>query len=622
MSLIAALAQQVEDPAPTGGSTAEEVIAATIVGFAAIAAVVALGVAHRRRQLLKPLVTLVERRFGLPAWSAIPVPLAGASLIIAVWGYYWDVSWHIDRGRDPGAFANPAHWFIIIGLDGIAFAGLLSLILGDKRSRTAVRITDRWHVPVGGVLLSICGVVALSGFPADDIWHRLFGQDVTAWGPTHIQMIFGASLATISSWALLVEGRRAMGGDLPRHTDLMTRIGQGALAGAFLIGMSTLQVEFDNGVPQFRGIYHPVLIVLAASLALVAARLVIGKGGALYAALFFIGARVLLAVGIAGMGRDWLRLPLYLAEALAVEAVALAIPRHKQLTFGAVAGAAVAVVGLPAEWWWSHVHMPIPWSTELLPEVVPLVLVIGVAGGVLGGLVGRALAPDDVGREAVPRLAPVFAWAAAALVIFIPLPMTEHTDWQADIQLEEVGTNANDDRVANVTVRLDPADAADAADDAVWFHVLSWQGADQTEDDGMTLAELERQPDGSWRTDEPVPVSGIAKTLLRLHVGDSMQAVPIFLPEDSAIPADEVPAVEGVRSFEREKSILQREALTENVWLERAAYVLLLGIAFAWFGSLSWGLGRLTPVQPAATSGPRLRGEPRDEADVAVGSDR
>ena len=34
---------------------------------------------------------------------------------------------------------------------------------------------------------------ALVGFPLDDGWHRLFGQDVTLWGPTHLMLIGGAS---------------------------------------------------------------------------------------------------------------------------------------------------------------------------------------------------------------------------------------------------------------------------------------------------------------------------------------------------------------------------------------------------------------------------------------------
>ena len=37
---------------------------------------------------------------------------------------------------------------------------------------------------------------ALIGFPLDDVWHRLFGQDVTLWGPTHLMLIGGAGLST------------------------------------------------------------------------------------------------------------------------------------------------------------------------------------------------------------------------------------------------------------------------------------------------------------------------------------------------------------------------------------------------------------------------------------------
>jgi len=44
------------------------------------------------------------------------------------------------------------------------------------------------------------------------------------------------------------------------------------VAGALIIGLSTFQAEFDFGVPQFRLLFHPVLIAFAAGMALVAAR--------------------------------------------------------------------------------------------------------------------------------------------------------------------------------------------------------------------------------------------------------------------------------------------------------------------------------------------------------------
>ena len=54
----------------------------------------------------------------------------------------------------------------------------------------------RWYALayIAGLLLG-CGTFSLMGFPLDDVWHKLFGQDVTLFGPTHLMLIGGASLA-------------------------------------------------------------------------------------------------------------------------------------------------------------------------------------------------------------------------------------------------------------------------------------------------------------------------------------------------------------------------------------------------------------------------------------------
>ena len=598
-----------EEPPPAGGGDIGEILLATAVSFAAVAVVVALGVQHRRKGLLNPLVRQVEERTGLPAWTVLPVLIVGVSLMVAVWGYYWDVSWHIDRGRDPGAFANPAHWFIIIGLDGIAFGGLLALILGDDRSRSSVRITRGWSVPVGGVLLAVCGCVALAGFPLDDIWHRLFGQDVTAWGPTHIQLIGGASLSTLACWALVVEGERVAGPVETRLGRVLGRVTDVGFAGALLIGMSTLQVEFDFGVPQFRGVLHPVLIALGAGVALVAVRIRLGPGGALAALAFFWVARLALTGGILAFERSTQHIPLYVVEALLVEAVAFVVGRERQLTLGAVAGALIGTVGMASEWGWSHVWMPQPWRSDLLPEAIVLAAVAGTAGGLLGGFIGRALVPEGVARQSVPRVVPVLAWGGAAAVLGLGLPMTEHTDWQADLRVEAAGVDDDTGApVADLSVALnDEADAA--ARDSAWFQVIAWQGAGEGGPGGFVLRDMERQPDGSWRSDGSVPVGGSFKTLLRLHQGDGMQAVPVYLPADAAIDAAEVAAADGPRAFQREKSILQREAKADEAGLERAAYAALLLVAVGWMATLSWGLRRLEhdPGGPTAPRPERAR---------------
>ena len=77
---------------------------------------------------------------------------------------------------------------------------------------------------------------ALIGFPLDDIWHRIFGQDVTLWGPTHLMLIGGAGLTLIGSAILIVEGRgeqvdadpRRAGAGVRRPRDRLRRRATGA----------------------------------------------------------------------------------------------------------------------------------------------------------------------------------------------------------------------------------------------------------------------------------------------------------------------------------------------------------------------------------------------------------
>ena len=66
---------------------------------------------------------------NLPPWVALPSALGTASLITALLGMYWDISLHIDNGRDAGPLANPAHYLILFGLFGIFAAGFLAMTI-------------------------------------------------------------------------------------------------------------------------------------------------------------------------------------------------------------------------------------------------------------------------------------------------------------------------------------------------------------------------------------------------------------------------------------------------------------------------------------------------------------
>jgi hypothetical protein len=577
---------------PAGGAPIQDLVPAAIVGGLLTAAALAVAVGHRRGRVsaLSRLAALAERIVPVPGWAALPVLVTLGSLGIAAFGFFWDVATHIDSGRDSGPFANVAHYPILIGLGGVALAGFLAAVLGaDARDRAAIAWAPGWRIPLGGALLLLCGAVAMLGFPLDDVWHRIFGQDVTLWGPTHVLMIGGASLAPIAAWLLLVEGRRAAGRSGPGRTRLLAWEVQ--LAGATLIGLSTLQLEFGFGVPQFQLAFHPILIALAASVALVAARLRLGRGGALAAtgAYLAIMTPIVLIVGPL-FGHTFLHFPLYLVEAALVELAALVLARRGPVAFGVAAGVLIGTAGVAAEWAFSQVAMPLPWTAALLPEAPVLALLAAVAGGLLGAHLGSALSPR---HAAVPRGVPAVALAAIVVCLAIPMQTDPGPPLRAAVTLDEVRPAPAREVIA--TIRLDPR----ATDDVKWFHAMAWQGG------GSRLVPLREVDAGIYRTAEPVPVHGDWKANIRLHAGTSILAMPLFLPDDPGIPAREVPATPRFeRAFQLDHEVLRREERPAAGWLAGAAYGVLGAIALAWLAAIGAALIRFERRgTPAAAGG-------------------
>jgi hypothetical protein len=592
---------------PAGGAAVGQVIGASVAAGVLTAALALLGLGHRagRIGVLGRVAGYASRLGGLPGWTALPSAVATCSLLSAVFGLYWDVSLHIDNGRDPGPLANPAHYFILVGLFGIFTAGWLAICLPDGRpGPAAVRLTREWHAPVSGVLLMACASFALLGFPLDDISHRLFGQDVTLWGPTHLMMLGGAAMSLIGVLGLLVEGRLAFRtAGTPRRAAPDGVLGSRTVrlvsgCGGLLVGLSIFQGEFDFGVPQFRLLFQPVLIALAAAIALVVARLLAGRGGALGAVGFFLVLRGTLTLLVGPvLGESIAHFPLYVAEGLLVEGLALAMtPARAPYRFGAVAGALAGSAGVLAEWGWSHVWMPLPWPGHIVPEAIALAVPMGVAGGVLGAFAGGALRlrPDVA---ATPR-----AWAGVATSLAVIagvtaflLPTTVPAGG-ATVTLGDV--HPGHDRTARATVRFDPPDLARDAD---WLQSTSWQGRRR-----LVVQPLRAAGDGTWTTTVPLPVSGTWKTSIRLHRGSVMASIPVYFPADPAIPARAIPARPAFhRAFVADRRLLQRERKRDVPgWLWGTAGAVVLGISLLLLVLLGWGLVRLAVAGAGTAPGP------------------
>ncbi|HKP21390.1 MAG TPA: hypothetical protein VJT68_07725 [Thermoleophilaceae bacterium] len=600
---------------PAGGAAIGEAIGATAGALLATALVVWLISRHRggRTDVLNRFGEWAERHTGLPAWASVPSMLLGVSLLVAVLGMYWDISLHIDNGRDPGPLANPAHYLILVGLYGVLVAGVMSIVLSgtERPVKTAIHLGGDWWAPVGGLMMAACGAFALSGFPLDDMWHRLFGQDVTLWGPTHLMLIGGASLATLGGMVLMGEAITAIGRDPEREgspTVYHTR--RALLVGGFLVALTTFQAEFDFGVPQFREVYQPILIMFAAGIGLVTCRLFIGRGGAILAVAGYLVIRGFLAIMVGVVwGEVTPHFPLYIVEALLVEAVFLRAGGRSPVVNGAIAGALIGTIGLAAEWAWSHIWMPIPWNDSLLPEAAIAGFITAVAGGIVGGFIGGSLVGKSgalISREDGARLTSGDRRAALAgglvlmAVIGWALPLSTTGPARAQVALRDIQSGPQ--RTVAATFKLDPPDSVK---DPEFLNVTAWQGG-QT----RVLDPLEQVGPGEYRTTKPIPVHGSWKSTLRMQQGDALISMPIFLPEDKAIPAKEVPAEASfTRGFLKDKKVLQREQ-KQGVpgFLTLAAYLTVLAIALALIALIAWSLLR---VDRGEARSPRAGGRTR-----------
>jgi len=587
---------------PAGGAETTQVVGVTLAALVLTGALLFYGHGHRsgRSGALASVASLSSRLSGFPGWAAFPAALATASLGIAGLGLYWDVALHSAQGRDAGPLANPSHYLILAGLFGIFGAGWAAIVLPRKRpGSSAVRISGDWYAPVGGVLLAAAASFALIGFPLDDVWHRLFGQDVTLWGPTHLMLIGGGVLTIPGIVVLLAEGRRGtQTRDRPTARRTPNRIERAwatglrtfialSTGGGLLAGLSAFQGEFDFGLPQYHLLFHPLSLAIAAGLALVAARVLVGPGGALGAVLFFwiVRGLLVLIVGV-GFGEPVAAIPLYAAEAVVVELVALAaLRRTGPFGLALTAGPLIGVIGTLAEYAWADVAMPIAWPAHMLPEAMLVAVPAATGAAVVGAFFAGALRPDyDVGLSRRAWLAPAFGVIAIAVPALALLPTDDPpSDAKALITLDRTSPDS-----ANVTVRLTPTTAADGAE---WVQGLAWQGKEHR----LVTGSMKRIGPGIYRTTDPLPLHGTWKSVVRIHRGRTRMSVPVYLPADEAIPVAGVSARSGVtRSLESDIVLLQRERKLDTApWLWPVASAAIALLVAAILALQGWGLIRV-----------------------------
>ena len=190
--------------------------------------------------------------------------------LTAGWGLGWDIRWHVLIGRD--SFWIPPHvlTYASVAAAVVVAFGVVAvetwLARGGRAPADTVRVAGLVGTP-GFHLVWLGMALIILAAPIDDLWHRLFGIDVTLWSPPHLLGLAGAQVSTLALLIVALEVWPA--GSRARVVALF-------IAGAFLFGTFAVIADPSGRIAFLYGglrfFTRPVLMALftAFSLALTA----------------------------------------------------------------------------------------------------------------------------------------------------------------------------------------------------------------------------------------------------------------------------------------------------------------------------------------------------------------
>src|SRR5579863_10504790 len=191
------------------------------------------------------------------------------SVMSAVVGAAWDISWHESIGRD--SFWTPAHMFIYLSgvLAGLSCGYLILATTFQKNSALHDVSISMWGFrgPLGAFICAWGAVAMIAAGPFDNWWHNSYGLDVKILSPPHVLLALGmAGIRFGTLVMILAEMNRAIGANRARLERLMF------FAAACLMSMIIGIVQEDTNRVLMHGAQFYMILMFAApiSVAMVA----------------------------------------------------------------------------------------------------------------------------------------------------------------------------------------------------------------------------------------------------------------------------------------------------------------------------------------------------------------
>lgn len=328
---------------------------------------------------------------GAQVFGAIGI----AALFMGLFGVYWDVGHHATLGRE--SFWIPPHLPIYAGTALFFYASLCGLLLARRRIRS-FRAALATRAGQGFAVAMLGSVVQVGAAPLDDLWHRLYGLDVTVWSPPHLMGVAGALLGIYGMACALGTGLpRGERRGLPTIAEVNAVLLFAAALSLSMFALGRLDFRLEMRDPLF----YPLLAGPLASIPLVAAARYVGRfGAAMAVALVYMVFRFITMQIFVGMEAFENPAPpiLLLAPALAVDLALLATKGRGVLLTALVFGPAL-VFGE----WVSRAFSGVPnWEPLEVVASLAVITLAAAAGALAGDRLQALMRPNEPPDPASP----------------------------------------------------------------------------------------------------------------------------------------------------------------------------------------------------------------------------
>ncbi len=176
--------------------------------------------------------------------------------LLTIIGVFWDETWHRIYGFAEvlNDFLWAPHKLLYLSLGTLTVVAGMSLYQAIRADRSDVRVGFRSHPYIG--MFGLVAAYLMFSLPSDQVWHLIYGLDITAWSLPHILLLTSFGFVMIMLSAVFLSGERSS------SLSLNTVLG-GIAMGIGGVMLLVLVTDYDSAAPPVTQVSAKVVQTLA-----------------------------------------------------------------------------------------------------------------------------------------------------------------------------------------------------------------------------------------------------------------------------------------------------------------------------------------------------------------------